>query len=78
MFSLGTDYTLSPEYRLARGNPQWPEVLDLFGQSKIVWFVFLADLKVPSKRREKNHPVRFGGLQNLLGKNMLEYELQNG
>jgi hypothetical protein len=25
----GTKYTLSPECRFVRGNPQWPEVLDL-------------------------------------------------
>jgi hypothetical protein len=51
--------------------------LDLFGQSKIAWFEFLLDLKSQSKHRDKNHPVRFGGLKILI-KNLLEYELQNG
>ena len=50
--------------------------MDLSGQSKIAQFNFLVDLKEQSKRRDKNHPVRFVGLKILI-KNMLEYELQN-
>ncbi len=38
----------------------------------------LVDLKAQSKHREKNHPVRFGSLQNFRDKNMLEYERQTG
>ena len=37
---------------------------------------FLADLKVQSRHHDNNYPVRFGSLQNFLGKNMLECELQ--
>jgi hypothetical protein len=41
----GTKCKLSAECRLARGNPQWPGVLDWFSQSKISGFNFLVDLK---------------------------------
>jgi hypothetical protein len=41
---------------LARGNPQWPGVLDLFRKPKISWSNFLADLKAQSKRRDKKMP----------------------
>ena len=52
-FDLGTQYTFSPECGLARGNPQWPAVLDLVSESKIAWFNFLVDLKAQSTHLEK-------------------------
>jgi hypothetical protein len=42
---------------LARGNPQWPGVLDWFSKSKISWFNFLVGLKAQSKCCEK---IRLG------------------
>jgi len=63
-FDSGTQYTLSPECGLARGNPQLPGILDLFSESKISSFNFLVDLKVQPKLHDKNWPVRFGNLQN--------------
>jgi hypothetical protein len=44
----GTTSKLSPECGLARGNPQWPGVLDLFRNPKISRFNFLVDLKAQS------------------------------
>jgi hypothetical protein len=43
----GTLYTLSPEYRLVRGNPQRPGVLDLFSNSE--QFDISLSLSYPAK-----------------------------
>jgi len=57
-FDLGTHYKLWPEYRLARGNPQWPSVLDLFRKHIISWSNFLLDLKAQSRHGDNQRPVR--------------------
>ena len=56
--------TIVTDCRLARENPHWPGILDLFGQSKITSFEFLVDLKVQSKHLNKNCPIRSGSLLN--------------
>jgi len=33
-FDVGTKCKLSPECRLARGNPQWPGIIDLVSKPK--------------------------------------------
>jgi len=58
MFLSGTKSILSPFCGLARGNPQWLSVLDLFNKLKISRLNFLTDLKVQSKHRDNNCPVR--------------------
>jgi len=57
-FDSGTQYTLGPFCRLARGNPQWPGVLDWFSEYEIPRFNFLLDLKMQSKHCDKNRPFR--------------------
>jgi hypothetical protein len=51
---VGTQYKLSAECGLARGNPQSPGDLGLFSKSNISWFHFLVDLKEQSTHREKD------------------------
>ena len=48
MFYSGTEYTIGTLYRLDRGNPQRPGILDLFRKPKISWFNFLVGLKAQS------------------------------
>jgi hypothetical protein len=47
-FDSGTKSIIGMFCRLARGNPQWPGVLDWFRKPKISWFKFLVDLEVKS------------------------------
>jgi len=54
----GTKYTPGPLCGLARGNLQWPEVLDWFSESKLSRFTFLVDLKTQYKHIEANYAVR--------------------
>jgi hypothetical protein len=42
----GTQYTLSPECGLARGNLQWPGTIGLSTESKVSLLNFLVDLKL--------------------------------
>ena len=75
-FDSGTKCKLSPECGLARANPQWPGVLDLFRKPKISWFNFWADLKAQSKHCDKT-PGSFL-VAKFLSVIFVEYELQNG
>lgn len=67
----GTKCKLATECGLARGNPQWPGVLGLSSEAEISRSNFLVDLKAQSTNCNKLRQVRFGSLQNFLGKKRL-------
>jgi hypothetical protein len=58
MFSSGTKSKLDPYCELARGNPQWPWILDLFRKPKISRFNFLVDLKAQSTQCDEQRTVQ--------------------
>jgi hypothetical protein len=58
MFSSGTKSIICTFCILAMGNPRWPEILDLFGQSKITWSDLMVNLKVQSTHCEEQRTVQ--------------------
>ena len=58
MIDRGTKCKLGPLCGLARGNPQWPLVINLISESKISQFNFLVDLKTQSAHCDKQCTVR--------------------